>query len=405
MNFPYFIAKRITLTGKRTFSKLIVRITIGALALAILAMVMSLSVLKGFKNEVTEKQRGFFGDIWVTKNDLNYSQDHTPFALSEAQLSVLENIPNVAQVAPIATKSGIMKVNGEVEGVLLKGIDEEYDQKYLKNILVEGDILDFEQDNSNEQVIVSTFIANRLNLKVGDTFIMYFVQETVRPRRFVVRGLYDTGSTELDQSYVLGSLALIRHLNKLHDTQTGAFEIRVHDFSRLTETTELLNDNLPIELTAINIVDLMPEIFNWLNMLDMNDNIIFVLMAIVAVINMVSALLISILERASMVGVLKALGMGNSSIRRIFLYNSFYLIGYGLLIGNSIALALYLFQSNTRFFKLDPQIYFIDYIPLSIDWQEVVILNLSLIVIALLTLRIPSLLISRISPIKTIQFK
>lgn len=405
MNFPYFLAKRITLTGQRTFSKLIVRITIGALALAIMAIILSMAVLRGFKKEVTEKQRGFFGDIWITKQDLNYSHDNTPFALDTASVHIIQGLPNVRHITPIATKSGIMKVNGEVEGVLLKGIDGTYDQDYIRDILVEGDTLDFSADNINEQIIISSYIANRLGLHIGDTFVMYFVQEKVRPRRFVVRGFYNTGSVELDQVYVMGSLNLIRRLNDLSPDQTGAYEVRVRDFERLEESKEDILTFLPIELEARDIIEQMPEIFNWLNMLDMNDNIIFVLMALVAVINMISALLISILERAPMIGVLKALGMTATSIRRVFLYNSMYLIGYGLLIGNLLTFLVYRFQYYTQFFKLDPEIYFIDYIPLSIGWLEVVLLNCSLIVIALLSLIIPSMLITRISPIKTIQFK
>lgn len=405
MNFPYFLAKRITLTGQRTFSKLIVRITIGALALAIMAIILSMAVLRGFKKEVTEKQRGFFGDIWITKQDLNYSHDNTPFALDTASVHIIQGLPNVRHITPIATKSGIMKVNGEVEGVLLKGIDGTYDQDYIRDILVEGDTLDFSADNINEQIIISSYIANRLGLHIGDTFVMYFVQEKVRPRRFVVRGFYNTGSVELDQVYVMGSLNLIRRLNDLSPDQTGAYEVRVRDFERLEESKEDILTFLPIELEARDIIEQMPEIFNWLNMLDMNDNIIFVLMALVAVINMISALLISILERAPMIGVLKALGMTATSIRRVFLYNSMYLIGYGLLIGNLLTFLVYRFQYYTQFFKLDPEIYFIDYIPLSIGWLEVLLLNCSLIVIALLSLIIPSMLITRISPIKTIQFK
>lgn len=405
MNFPYFLAKRITLTGQRTFSKLIVRITIGALALAIMAIILSMAVLRGFKKEVTEKQRGFFGDIWITKQDLNYSHDNTPFALDTATVHIIQGLPNVRHITPIATKSGIMKVNGEVEGVLLKGIDGTYDQDYIRDILVEGDTLDFSADNINEQIIISSYIANRLGLHIGDTFVMYFVQEKVRPRRFVVRGFYNTGSVELDQVYVMGSLNLIRRLNDLSPDQTGAYEVRVRDFERLEESKEDILTFLPIELEARDIIEQMPEIFNWLNMLDMNDNIIFVLMALVAVINMISALLISILERAPMIGVLKALGMTATSIRRVFLYNSMYLIGYGLLIGNLLTFLVYRFQYYTQFFKLDPEIYFIDYIPLSIGWLEVLLLNCSLIVIALLSLIIPSMLITRISPIKTIQFK
>ncbi len=405
LNFPFFLAKRITLSGNRTFSKLIVRVTIGALTLAILAIIMAVAILRGFKGEITDKQRGFFGDVIILKNDRNDSYVNTPISLTKSQIQTLEADSNVINVYPFATKAGIMNVKGEVEGVLLKGIDQNYDQEFLSKTIIEGEPIDFKAENAENQLLISTLIANRLNLKVGDDFIMYFIQEPVRKRKFTIRGIYTTNSEELDKIYVIGSLSLIRKLNNLAEDEAGGYEVRVKDFNRLAKTTQDVNDQLPIELYATNVVEQMPDIFNWLNMLDMNDNIIFVLMVVVAVINMISALLISILERSPMIGILKSLGMQNRKIRTVFLYNSLYLIGYGLLLGNFLAIALYFFQRSTHFFKLDPSVYYVSFVPMDISWLTVIWLNLALILIALITLFIPSMLISRISPIKTIQFK
>ncbi|WP_286651979.1 ABC transporter permease [Sphingobacterium hotanense] len=405
MNFPFFLAKRITLSGNRTFSKLIVRVTIGALTLAILAIIMAVAILRGFKGEITDKQRGFFGDVIILKNDRNDSYVNTPISLIKSQIQTLEADSNVINVYPFATKAGIMNVKGEVEGVLLKGIDQDYDQEFLSKTIIEGEPIDFKAENAENQLLISSLIANRLNLKVGDDFIMYFIQEPVRKRKFTIRGIYTTNSEELDKIYVIGSLSLIRKLNNLADNEVGGYEVRVKDFNQLAKTTQDVNDQLPIELYATNVVEQMPDIFNWLNMLDMNDNIIFVLMVVVAVINMISALLISILERSPMIGILKSLGMQNRKIRTVFLYNSLYLIGYGLLLGNFLAIALYFFQRSTHFFKLDPSVYYVSFVPMDISWLTVIWLNLALIFIALITLFIPSMLISRISPIKTIQFK
>jgi len=405
LNFPFFLAKRITLSGNRTFSKLIVRVTIGALTLAILAIIMAVAILRGFKGEITDKQRGFFGDVIILKNDRNDSYVNMPISLTKSQIQTLEADSNVINVYPFATKAGIMNVKGEVEGVLLKGIDQNYDQEFLSKTIIEGEPIDFKAENAENQLLISTLIANRLNLKVGDDFIMYFIQEPVRKRKFTIRGIYTTNSEELDKIYVIGSLSLIRKLNNLAENEAGGYEVRVKDFNRLAKTTQDVNDQLPIELYATNVVEQMPDIFNWLNMLDMNDNIIFVLMVVVAVINMISALLISILERSPMIGILKSLGMQNRKIRTVFLYNSLYLIGYGLLLGNFLAIALYFFQRSTHFFKLDPSVYYVSFVPMDISWLTVIWLNLALILIALITLFIPSMLISRISPIKTIQFK
>ncbi|MGJ1261755.1 ABC transporter permease [Sphingobacterium spiritivorum] len=406
MNFPYFLAQRITFLGKRTFSKLIVRVTVSAIVLAIAAMILSVAVLRGFKDEITEKQRGFFGDILVTKQDLNSSYENTPMSLSKARMDAIRTSPNVQSIYPFATKAGIMNVNGEVEGVLLKGVDSTYDQRYLSKTIVEGDTIDFNAENgANTQILISSYFAKRMRLKLGDDFIMYFVQEPVRKRKFVVKGIFNTGSQELDKVYVVGALSLIRRLNNLDDQEAGGYEIRVRDFEKLVPTTEQVNDHLPIDLNARNIVEQMPDIFEWLNMLDMNANIIFVLMVIVAVINMISSLLISILERTSMIGILKALGFNNRGIKRVFMYNALYIIGLGLLIGNALALGLFYFQEKTRFFKLDESTYYISYVPVKIFWYDIAGLNLALIIIAMISLFVPSMLITKISPIKAIQFK
>lgn len=379
--------------------------TIGALTLAIMAIIMAVAILNGFKKEITEKQRGFFGDIILLKNDTNDSYVNSPISLSKEQIANLENKPNIVDIYPFATKAGIMNVKGEVEGVLLKGIDQDYDQQFLSKTILEGDTINFAAEDAENQLLISSLTANRLNLKVGESFIMYFIQEPVRKRKFTVKGIFSTNSEELDKVYVIGSLSLIRRLNNLTESEVGGYEVRVKDFNQLGVTTEQMNDALDNSMYATNVVMQMPDIFNWLNMLDMNDNIIFVLMVVVAVINMISALLISILERSSMIGLLKALGMQNKRIRTVFLYNSLYLIGYGLLLGNIFAILIYFFQTKTAFFKLDPSVYYVSFVPMDISWITVLWLNVALVGIALITLFIPSMLISRISPIKTIQFK
>lgn len=379
--------------------------TVGALALAIMAIILAVAILNGFKDEITEKQRGFFGDIIILKNEKNDSYVNTPISLDAQQIDRIKQNPNVLEVYPFATKAGIMNVKGEVEGVLLKGIDKDYDQNFLSKTILEGDTIDFSAENADNQLLISSLMANRLHLKVGESFIMHFIQDPVKKRKFIVKGIFTTNSEELDKTYVIGSLPLIQRLNNLEDGQAGGYEVRVRDFNQLFKTTDDLNNNLGSGLYATNVVIQMQDIFNWLNMLDMNDNIIFVLMVVVAVINMISALLISILERSPMIGMLKALGMRNGKIRTVFLYNSLYLIGYGLVLGNLIAIGLYFFQTSTHFFKLDPSIYYVSFVPMEISWMTVLWLNISLIGIALLTLFIPSMLISRISPIKTIQFK
>ena len=405
MNFPLFLANRIILKGQRTFSKLIVRVTIGALSIAIIAILLSVAILNGFKDEITAKQRGFFSDIIITKQQLT-DTDHAPIELEKSSIQQILKIENVESIYPFATKVGIMNVNGEVEGVVLKGVEASYNQKFLNKTLVEGDTLNLKEEDGDKQILISAYLSDRLKLKVGESFIMSFVQDNkTRKRKFEIKGIYRTNSDDLDKNYVIGSLDVIRKLNNLGPTDAGAYEVRIKDFNKLDETTDLVNDELSSEMKATNVVEHWADVFNWLKMLDMNDDIIFILMVIVAVINMISALLITILERTNMIGLLKAFGMANNAIRRVFIYNSLYLIGYGLLIGNVVSILIYIFQKSTHFFKLDPSIYYLEFVPMSIDLLTVVILNISVIFIVFLTTIIPSMLITRISPIKTIQFK
>ncbi|MBD1428535.1 ABC transporter permease [Sphingobacterium sp. SGL-16] len=405
MNFPLFLANRINIKGQRTFSKLIVRVTIGALSIAIIAILLSVAILRGFKEEITTKQRGFFGDIVVTKQTLA-DYELMPVFLSDSQTTQILSIPNIESINGFATKVGIINVNSEVEGVMLKGVEPNYDQRFLKSSLVDGEILDLNAENAEQQLLVSYYLANRLNLKVGDDVIMSFVQENrTRKRKFLIKGIYRTNSDDWDKNYVVGSIEIIRKMNHLLVNETGAYEIRVKDFKQLEHSTEAVNEALPVSLKATNVIEYWADVFNWLEMLDMNDDIIFVLMVIVAVINMISSLLITILERTNMIGILKALGMNNTALRKVFMMNSLYIIGYGLLIGNVVAMVAYFFQRTTHFFKLDPSIYYLEFVPMHIDFLTVVILNISVIVLVFLTTIIPSMLITRISPIKTIQFK
>ncbi|WP_379021065.1 ABC transporter permease [Parapedobacter deserti] len=400
------MAKRIALSGKQTFSTLIVRVAIGAIMIGLAVMMLSIAVLKGFKGEVTAKQRGFFGDITIRKYELNASYESSPFRLNDAQISEIKAIPGVSSIQYYAAKPGIINVNDEVEGVLFKGIDSSYNQHFIANVLAEGDTIDFtDSTKAISQILVSQYVANRLQLSVGDDFIMYFVQEPIRLRKFEVVGLFHTGVEELDNTYVVGALPLIRRLNNWTDGDVGGYEVSIDDFNGLHTLTGEIQDILPFDVDAVNVRDQLPEIFQWLDLLDINTVIILILMIVVAVVNMVSALLIIILERTPMIGVLKALGYTDGGIRRVFLYHAAYLIGLGLLLGNLLGIGLYVFQQQTRYFKLDEASYYVSYIPVSIDLTEIAVLNIGVAVIALAVLLIPSYLISRISPVKAIQFQ
>jgi lipoprotein-releasing system permease protein len=406
LNFPLFLAKRITAKGNRTFSRLIVRVAIAGIVLGLAIMILSLAVLRGFKQEVIAKQRGFAGDISVFKFDLNTSYDNTPFKLSDSSRLELMKIEGIKAIQPIATKPGIIHANDEVEGVVLKGINKDYDQSFLRNILVAGNGIDFsDEEKAKEQIIISQVTAKRMSLNVGDSFIMYFVQEPLRKRKLTIVGIYNLGVEEVDESYVIGDLGLIQRLNDWGEDVVGAYEIKIDNFENIAQETAAVIHSLPIDLRAWSVKEQFPQVFKWLDLLDVNTEVIFILMLIVAIINMISALLIMILERTEMIGILKALGFSNGGIRKVFLYNAIYLIGIGLFVGNVVGLGICYFQDLTHFFKLDEASYYVSYVPISLKITDVIFLNIGIMTICLLALLIPSGLVSRISPVKAISFK
>ena len=406
MNLPFFIAQRITFNSKRTFSKLIVRIAILGIMLGLAVMILAVAIVKGFKSEIREKVRGFAGDIQVVKYDLNTSYENSPFSINPATLKTIKGYPEISHTQAFATKPGIINTNDEVEGVVLKGVDKDYNWDYFKNILVSGKVIDFSDSlKSQKQILISQYTAQRLNLKVGDDFLMYFVQQPLRKRKFEIAGIYNLGVEEVDKTYVIGDIALIRRLNNWTPNEVGGYELRLKNFNQLDTTANKVYENLDIDLKSFTVKEAYPTIFEWLSLLDVNTQVILVLMLAVAVINMISALLIMILERTNMIGILKALGSDNWSIRKIFLYNAAYLIGVGLLLGNLLGIGIGFFQHSTQFFKLDQASYFISFVPVQLDWMDILLLNAGTLGICILVMIIPSLLVTKISPVKAITFK
>ncbi len=406
MNLPLFIAKRITFNSNRTFSKLIVRIAILGIMLGLAVMILAIAIVKGFKSEIREKVRGFSGDIQISKLNLNTSYENTSFSISDSSRQKILNQEGIEFIQSFATKPGIINTNEEIEGVVLKGVGSDYNWEYFKKILVAGNVIDFSDTlNSRTQILISKFTADRLKLKVGDDFLMYFIENSLRKRKFQIVGIYNLGVEEVDKLFVIGDIGLIRSLNKWAPTDVGGYELRVTDFNKLDEIEAKVYEDLDIELKSFTIKQYYPTIFEWLSLLDVNTQVILILMLAVAVINMISALLIMILERTNMIGILKALGNTNWQIRKIFLYNAAYLIAWGLLCGNILGIGLGLFQSLTHFFTLDQASYYIDFVPVQLDVTDILMLNAGTLLISLFVLLLPSMLVTRISPLKAIRFK
>ncbi len=407
MSFASFISSRISFKSNRTFSKLIVRIAIIGIMLGLGVMILSVAIIRGFKSEIKQKLRGFAGDILVQKFDNNYSDQNTPFTIDQGLIKKIQASPLFTHIMPIASKPGIIKTRTEIEGVVMKGVNKDYDWTFFKNILVAGKVIDFKDSvEAQKQVMISSYTASRLKLKVGDKFLMYFVQEPLKKRPFYITGIFDVGVADIDKNFVVGDLSLIVKLNNWHADEIGGYELRVSDFNRLDEANDFLKDKMPLQLKSYTVSDSYPTIFEWLKLLDVNAQVMLILMLIVATINMISALLIIILERTSMIGMFKAMGAGNWTIQKIFLYNATYLIGVGLLLGNFFGLGISFFQYNTHFFKLDEASYYMKFVPIEIHWTDMALLNLGTLVICLMVLIIPSMLVTvRISPVKAIRFK
>jgi len=406
LNIAYFIAQRISLKSQRRYAQLIVRIAIIGVMLSLAVMILSVSIIKGFKSEIQNKVRGFVGDVQIYRFDLNGSFEKSPFIPGDTTLTNLRNNKAVRSFYPFATKPAIMVANGEVEGVNFKGIDKTYDWTFINKHLKSGRAIDFTDSvKSGQEVMISAYTAKRMQLQVGDSFIIHFIQNPPRKRKLKVVGIYDIGIENLDKSFVLGDLNLIKRINNWSAGETGGIEVRINDFSQLKSVADEVYNGLELQLRSRSVEEAVPEIFVWLSLLDVNTRVILVLMLVVGLINMISALLILILEKANMIGMLKTFGMRNKVIIKIFLYNAAYLLGLGMFLGNLLGLGLAFFQQYTHFFKLDQHNYYIDFVPIELHFIDVVWLNLLILLVGLLVLLLPATLVSRISPLKAIRFK
>jgi lipoprotein-releasing system permease protein len=406
LNIEYFIARRIAIKSERTFSKLIVRIAIAGVMLSLAVMILSIAIIKGFKTEIQDKVRGFIGDVQVYRYDLNGSFEKAPFVPNDTTINAFKNNPNIKSYYPFASKPAIISANNEVEGVNFKGIDQTYDWDFIKKHLISGRIINFaDSAKATQEILISDYTAKRLQLKVGDSFLMHFIQNPPKRRKLNVVGIYNVGIENIDKTFVLGNINQIRSLNNWMPNQMGGIEIRINDFPNLQPIADHIYANLELKLRSRSVMESTPEIFTWLSLLDVNTKVLLILMMIVGVINMITALMIMILERTTMIGMLKALGISNISVMKIFLYNAVYLVGIGLILGNILGLGLGYLQQYTQVFKLDQTNYYLSYVPIEIHFTDVLLLNVATVVICFLVLIIPSMLVSRISPLKAIRFK
>jgi lipoprotein-releasing system permease protein len=406
LNFAWFVANRITFKSKRTFSKLIVRIAVLGITLGLGVMILSLAIVRGFKREIREKIRGFAGDMIVVKNDLNGSSENSPMVADPAFVKKAIADPLINRVMPFASKPGILKSDAEIEGIVLKGVDKTYDWSHFRANLVAGKIPDFSDSTAGKkELLISQYLADRLKLRVGDKVRIYFVQEPLLVRPFVITGIFAFGIDEIDKQYVVGDISIINRINYWNPDNIGGYEISVKNFDQLKAAEARIDDLLPENLKSYTLTENYPAIFAWLDLLDGNTNVVLVLMIIVAVINMISALLIMILERTTMIGILKALGATNSLIQEMFFYNALYLICLGMLLGNVFGIGIGLLQANTHILTLDPASYYMNFVPIQFNPSDLILVNIGTFVICVLVMIVPTTLVNKITPVRAIRFK
>ena len=410
MNLEYFIAKRLITARdhKSSISAPIIKIAIAAIAIGMIMMIISVATGIGLQQKIRQKVAAFNGHIIITNYDENQSQlSLTPISTHQDFYPKFKNVEGINHIQAVATKSGIIRTETAFEGIIFKGVGKEYRWNNLQEYLVSGKLPNL-NSQLNEEVLISEFLAKRLNLKVGDKFNTFFMKEdsNQKPnlRVFKITGIFNSGFQEFDSTYIIGDIRHIQRINKWESDQVGAFEVFVDDFNAIQEKGQEVYENTGSTLDTKTIVEKYYYIFEWLKLFDFNIIVILIIMIVVATINMVVALLVLILERTQMIGILKSMGANNWAVRKIFLYNAFYLISKGLFWGNLIGVGMLVIQQNFGVIKLNPENYYVNEAPVFIDFGYIFLLNIGTILICLLILLIPSYIITKISPIKAIRF-
>lgn len=408
MKLEYFIAKRLVTSKdyKSSISAPIINIAIAAIAIGIIMMMVSVATGIGLQQKIREKIAAFNGHIVIANFDSNQSEATlVPIDLRQSFYPNFKEIPEVNHIQAVAVKAGIIRTETAFEGIMFKGVGVDYDWKYIQEYMVKGR-LPIVRGNLNQEVVVSEFIASRLQLKLGDSFHAYFMKSNgYNVRSFKIVGIFNSGFQEFDASYIIGNLRHVQRLNKWTANQIGAFEVFVNNFNEIESIGEKVYQETSSTLDSKTIVEKYSYIFDWLKLFDVNIIVILIVMILVATINMVVALLVLILERTQMIGILKALGADNWSIRKIFLYNAFYLIIRGLFWGNLIGVAILFVQHYFGVIKLNPENYYVNQAPVYFNLIYILLLNIITVVVCFFVLLLPSYIITRISPVRAIRYE
>jgi lipoprotein-releasing system permease protein len=421
LNIEKFIADRISNSSqdKSNISKPIVKIGIIGIAIGVSVMLLTVSIVLGFKKEIVNKITGLTMDVAISSINVNDSNEPEPISINKDSLQALRKLPFIAHVQETAIKNGILKTDTENEGILLKGVTINYDFSFIQKHLLEGRLPEFKTKQASKDVLVSDVLAKKLNLKLNEKMQVYFISQHVvydsvakqeitkyeqRSRKLFICGIFKTNFADFDERLSIVDIKQLQQLNYWDSSMVGAYEIKVKNFNELKAGVIQVQNFLGYNYNINSVRELYSNIFIWLDKLDINGVIIVVLMILVATMNMITALLILILERTNMVGLVKALGMSNVNVRKIFLFISLKLIGRGLLWGNLIGIGLCLLQYYFKLAKLDSDTYYVDYVVVEINWLYFLLLNVSTFLVCSLMLLLPTLIITKLTPIKTLKF-
>jgi len=410
LKLEYFIAKRLITAKdhKSSISAPIIKIAITAIALGMIMMIVSIATGIGLQQKIRQKVSAFNGHIIISGyNDNNSDVSTKPISIHQSFYPNFKSVEGIQHIQAVASKAGMIRTETAFEGIIFKGVGKDYQTDNLKEYLVEGRLPNF-KTNLNEETLISQYLCNRLGLKLGDKFVTYFMKEDSEGynlRNFKIVGIYNSGFQEFDANYVIGDIRHVQRINKWSPDQIGAFEVFVDDFTQIQSKGQQVYEETSSTLDSQTIVEKFYYIFEWLKLFDFNILVILIVMIAVSTINMVVALLVLILERTQMIGILKSLGANNWSIRKVFLYNAAYLIGRGLFWGNVIGIVLLLIQKYFGLIKLNPESYYVNVAPVDINLFYILLLNIGTVVICLLVLLIPSYIITKITPSKSIRFE
>ncbi len=411
MNYELFLAKRIIAAKqyKSSISSPIIKIAILAIAVGMVVMMIAIATGFGLQQKIREKLSGFNGHIQITNFDNNNSEiTLEPVSKNQEFYPEFKNVSDIKNVQVFATKGGIIRTETDFEGIIFKGVAKDYDWTFFEEYLVEGKIPDFYGEVSND-VLISKEISNRLNINLGDKFNILFVKENPSKAPWIrvvkVVGIYNSGFQEFDENFVIADIRHIQKMNRWTEDEVGGFEVLINDFKDIKIKSDEVYTQTASTLNSQSIMDKYPGIFEWISLFDNNIYLIIVIMILVAGINMITALLVLILERTQMIGILKALGSNNVSIRKVFLYNAAYLVLKGLFWGNLIGLTILFIQKYFGVITLNPETYYVSEAPVYLDFWYIILLNIGTLLLCLIMLIIPTLIISKIDPVKSIKFE